>query len=92
MANTKSAVKRMRQAEKRRLRNRQVRSQARTYIKRARVQIEAGELDEAQKAVAQAVQALDKAVEKGILHKNNVARRKSRLMQQLKQAMKGAEA
>jgi len=92
LANTKSAVKRMRQAEKRRLRNRQVRSQARTYIKRARVQIEAGELDEAQKAVAQAVQALDKAVEKGILHKNNVARRKSRLMQQLKQAMKGAEA
>jgi len=92
LANTKSALKRMRSSEKRRLRNRRVRSETRTYIKRARAQIEAGELEEAQKSVAQAVRALDKAAEKGILHKNSAARRKSRLMQKLNQAIKTVEA
>lgn len=92
MANTKSALKRIRQSEKRRLRNRQVRSETRTYIKRARAQIEAGELEEAQKTVAQAIRALDKAAQKGILHRNNTARRKSRLMRKLNQAMKTVEA
>lgn len=92
LANTKSALKRMRSSEKRRLRNRKVRSETRTYIKRARAQIEAGELEEAQKSVAQAVRALDKAAEKGILHKNNAARRKSRLMRKLNQAIKTVEA
>jgi len=82
----------MRSSEKRRLRNRRVRSETRTYIKRARAQIEAGELEEAQKSVAQAVRALDKAAEKGILHKNSAARRKSRLMQKLNQAIKTVEA
>lgn len=82
----------MRSSEKRRLRNRKVRSETRTYIKRARAQIEAGELEEAQKSVAQAVRALDKAAEKGILHKNNAARRKSRLMRKLNQAIKTVEA
>ena len=82
----------MRSSEKRRLRNRRVRSETRTYIKRARAQIEAGELEEAQKSVAQAVRALDKAAEKGILHKNSAARRKSRLMRKLNQAMETVEA
>jgi len=86
LANTKSAIKRVRSSDKRRLRNRQFRTEARTYIKKARTQIEAGELDEAQKSVAEAVRALDKAAEKGIIHKNNAARRKSRLMSQLNQA------
>jgi small subunit ribosomal protein S20 len=92
LANTKSALKRMRQTEKRRQRNRKVRTETRTYIKRARVQIEAGELEAAQQSVAQAVRALDKAAEKGILHRNNAARRKSRLMSRLNQALKAAEA
>jgi small subunit ribosomal protein S20 len=92
LANTKSALKRMRQTEKRRMRNRKVRAETRTYIKHARVQIEKGELDEAQKSVAQAIRALDKAAEKGILHRNNVARRKSRLMHKLNQAMQATEA
>lgn len=91
LANTQSALKRMRQAEKRRLRNRQVRSETRTYIRRARAQIEAGELEEAQQSVAKAIRALDKAAEKGILHKNNVARRKSRLVQKLNQALQSEE-
>ena len=92
MANTKSALKRIRSSEKRRVRNRQVRSETRTYIKRARAQIEAGELEEAQQSVAQAVRALDKAAEKGIIHKNNAARRKSRLVQRLNQAVEAAES
>jgi small subunit ribosomal protein S20 len=92
LANTKSALKRIRSSEKRRVRNRQVRTETRTYIKRARAHIEAGELEEAQQSVAQAIRALDKAAEKGIFHKNNVARRKSRLVQKLNQAIKAAES
>ena len=91
MANTKSAIKRIRTSERRRVRNRWFRTQARTYIKRARAQIEAGELEEAKVAVAQAVRALDKAAEKGVIHKNNAARRKSRIVQHLNQALQAAE-
>lgn len=92
MANTKSALKRIRQTEKRRQRNRKVRTETRTYVKRARAQIEAGELEQAQQSVAQAIRALDKAAEKGVLHRNNAARRKSRLMSRLNQALQAAEA
>lgn len=92
MANTKSALKRIRSSEKRRLRNRRVRTETRTYIKKARAQIEAGELEEAKRSVAQAIRALDKAAEKGIIHRNNAARRKSRLMQKLNQAAQSAES
>ncbi|HUT15992.1 MAG TPA: 30S ribosomal protein S20 [Anaerolineae bacterium] len=92
MANTKSAIKRMHTAERRRLRNRWFRTQARTYIKRARAQIDAGELEEAKVAVAQATLALDKATERGIIHKNNAARRKSRIMRHLNRALQAAEA
>ena len=87
MANTKAALKAVRSSEKRRLRNRRVKTETRTFIKRARAQIEAGELEEAQKSVAQAIRALDKAAEKGILHRNNASRRKSRLVQSLNQAL-----
>lgn len=83
MANIKSAIKRNRQNKKRRLRNRVYRGQARTYIRDARASILAEDLEEARAATLKAVSALDKAAEKGILHKNNVARRKSRLMKQL---------
>lgn len=92
MANTKSAIKRVRTSEKGRLRNRQFRTEARTYIKKARTQIEAGEFEDAKKSVAEAIRALDKAAEKGIIHRNNAARRKSRLMQQLNQALQAAPA
>ena len=83
MANTKSAIKRIRQNEKRRLRNRVYRGQARTYIKNARLAIANGEVEEAREATMKAVSALDKAAEKGVIHKNNAARRKSRIMRQL---------
>ncbi|MGQ9668389.1 MAG: 30S ribosomal protein S20, partial [Anaerolineae bacterium] len=91
MPNTKSAMKRMRQAEKRRLRNRFYRSTARTYVKRARAAIAAGDLEAAQEAIKQAVSALDRAAEKGVIHKNNASRRKSRLMKALQAAQQSAE-
>jgi small subunit ribosomal protein S20 len=83
LANIKSAIKRNRQNKKRRLRNRIYRGQARTYIRDARSSIEEENLEEARAATFKAISALDKAAAKGILHKNNVARRKSRLMKHL---------
>lgn len=88
MANTKSAIKRIRQNEKRRLRNRIFTSRARTIVRKARTAIDEGDAT-AQEATLAAIRALDKAAEKGILHKNNAARRKGRLMKQLA-AMKSA--
>ncbi|HEY67733.1 MAG: 30S ribosomal protein S20 [Chloroflexi bacterium] len=83
MANTKSAIKRLRSARRRRVRNRIYRGRARTAIKKARRLMDEGRLEEAREAVRVAVSALDKAAEKGIIHKNNAARRKSRLMRRL---------
>ena len=78
MANIKSAEKRWRQSLKRRIRNRSARTAARTHVKNVNRAIATGETDEA--ALREAVSALDKAAEKGIIHRNNAARRKSRLM------------
>ena len=83
MANIKSQIKRNRQNEKRRMRNRVYSGRARTYVKKARIAIGEGGADEARTAVMQAISALDKAAGKGIIHKNNAARRKSRLMKRL---------
>lgn len=83
MANIKSQIKRNRQNEKRRLRNRVVRGQTRSAIKTAQSAIEAGQVDASRTAVMQAISRLDKAAQQGVLHKNNVARRKSRLLKQL---------
>jgi small subunit ribosomal protein S20 len=83
LANIKSAVKRARQNEKRRARNRIYRSSARTYVKRARRLVEAGDLEQAEQDVTSAIRALDLAAQKGVIHKNNAARRKSRLIKLL---------
>ena len=80
MANTKSAKKRIRQTEKRTIRNRHYISGARTHIKRVRKLIAEGKLDEAEENARQAYSTLDKAARKHILHPKNAARRKSRLM------------
>ena len=82
MANIKSQIKRNRQNDKRRLRNRVYRGQARTAIKDARFVIESQDAEAAKKALLEAISTLDKAAEQGVLHKNNAARRKSRLMKQ----------
>jgi len=86
VANTKSAIKRIRSSRRKQERNRVFRSRARTFVKKARRLIEEGQFDEAEEVVRQAISALDKAAEKGIIHKNNAARRKSRLMRRFNQA------
>lgn len=83
MANIKSAIKRNKQNEKRRVRNRIFRGRARTFVSKARLAINTGDVKSAEEAVQQAISALDKAAEKGVIHKNNAARRKSRLMRKL---------
>lgn len=86
MPNLKSAIKRLRSADRRYQHNRVYRGRARTAVKKARILIEKGQVEEGREAVLVAVKALDKAAAKGIIHKNNAARRKSRLMQSLNQA------
>jgi len=90
LANTKSAIKRVRTAERRRRINQVHRSRARTYVKKTRVLIAAGKLEEAEEMVRQAASALDTAAQKGVIHPNNAARRKSRLMKQLNQARRAS--
>lgn len=83
MANHKSAIKRIRQNDKRRLQNRFFRTRARTYVKKARTELAGGDVSSAKEAVAQAIRDLDTAASRGTIHKRNAARRKSRLMKQL---------
>ena len=81
MANIQSQIKRNRQNEKRRLRNRDFRGAARTAVKDALAAISTGQ--DSQAAVALAISALDKAAQKGAIHQRNAARRKSRLIKRL---------
>ena len=83
MANIKSAIKRVRQSARRRVRNRIVRSSMRTFVKKARTILEEGDQALAAGAVREAISALDKAAQKGIIHRNSADRRKSRLMKRL---------
>jgi len=80
---TKSAQKQVGVTERRRLRNKSIRSQCKTNITKAERLIFSGELESAQKAVVAAISSLDKAAEKGVIHPNNAARRKARLMKKL---------
>ncbi|HID93378.1 MAG TPA: 30S ribosomal protein S20 [bacterium (Candidatus Stahlbacteria)] len=78
MPHTKSVAKRVRQNEKRRLRNKAVKSYVRTMIKRVL------ESEDKEEALRKAYSALDKAVKKGVIHKNTAARKKSRLAKLVK--------
>ena len=91
MANIKSQIKRNRQNESRRLRNRNVRGSARTAVNQARTAFEANE-PETKEAILKAISTLDKAAEKGVIHKNNAARRKGRLMKKLASFENGTSA
>ncbi len=86
MPNIKQARKQARNSVKRQMRNRAVRSRTKTFITRAEKLVFAGEVESAQAAVTESIRALDRAAEKGIIHPNNAARRKSRLMKKLNQA------
>jgi small subunit ribosomal protein S20 len=79
VANSRSARKRIRSNERKRLRNRTVRSAVRTKITRVRRSLVAGQSENIEEELRAAVKALDKAAEKGILHRRNAARRKSRI-------------
>jgi small subunit ribosomal protein S20 len=87
LARTKQAIKMIRVSEKRRMRNRPIRSSVRTHIRNAReaIQDAAGEPTTLE-AVKRAISQLDRAVSKGVIHANNAARRKSRLMKRLNEA------
>ena len=69
--------------ERKSLRNRPIRTATRTYVKKAQDTIEAGDLSAAAESTGQAIKVLDKAATKGVIHRNNAARRKSRLMARL---------
>jgi small subunit ribosomal protein S20 len=79
VANIKSQIKRNRQNDKKRLRNRVYRGEARIAVRTARTNIDEG-TPESKAALMQAISNLDRAAEHGVIHKNNAARRKSRLM------------
>ncbi len=85
MANIKSQIKRIKQNEKRRLRNRMIRGAARTAVKKARQEM-------TEEALRKAISALDKAAEKGVIHWRNAARRKSRLMKAIAKARSASAA
>ena len=82
MANIKSQIKRNKQNEKRRIKNRNVRGAARTAVSQARTAFKEG-APETKETVLKAISTLDKAAEKGVIHKNAAARRKGRLMKKL---------
>jgi len=82
----KSAQKQVRVTERKRLRNKSIRSLCKTNITKAEKLIFSGELEPAREAVVAAISSLDKAAEKGVIHPNNAARRKSRLMKKLNEA------
>ena len=86
MPHSKSAQKQVRVDQRKHLKNKSVRSLCKTNVTKAEKLIFAGEIEVGQKAVTTAISALDKAAEKGIIHANNAARRKSRLVKKLDEA------
>ena len=81
MANIKSQIKRNRQNEKARLRNKAVKSELKTAVRKFREAADAGNVDEATQAMRSASAKLDKAASKGVIHKNQAANRKSAIAQ-----------
>jgi small subunit ribosomal protein S20 len=92
MANTKSSKKDLRRTVKRRARNLAARSALKTFVKKVKVAAAAGEPAATQTALVTAVSALDKAAQRGIIHKNQAARRKSRIAKAANKAAAAAKA
>lgn len=90
MANIKSQIKRNKQNEKRRVRNKAVRSELKTRGKTAVAVAEQGE--DTTEAAREAVKRIDKAAAKGVIHKNKAARDKSRLVKHLAKIEAGQDA
>ena len=79
MANIKSQIKRIRTNEKARMRNKAVKSELKTYIRRVREAVAGGDKEKAGDALVAASRKLDKAVSKGVIHANQAANKKSAL-------------
>lgn len=90
MPNSPSAIKRLKQSQKRRLQNRIVKKVIKTYTKRTLAALAAGDLEKAQVDFKATVSKLDKAGCRGVLHRNTAARRKARLTRALNSATKKA--
>ena len=86
MPRSLSAEKAARTAERKRLRNKSLKSSTKTHFTQAEKLIAANQLEPAQKAVADTISALDRDAKKGVIHPNTAARRKSRLMKKFNQA------
>ena len=86
MANSKSALKRIRQNEKRRERNRAARTRMRSAVKQVRRALEAGDVDQAEQLLPEAIRILDVSARKNVVHPNKAARSKSRLIQAVRRA------
>ena len=85
------SAKSTRVSENRRKRKAPILTQTRNYVKKARILIKDGNIDDAKKAVIDAEKILDKAAQKGVVHKGNAARRKSRLAKQLNDLVKSGQ-
>ncbi|MFG2191586.1 30S ribosomal protein S20 [Streptomyces sp. NPDC048639] len=83
MANIKSQIKRNKTNEKARLRNKAVKSSLKTAIRKTREAVEAGDAEKATVAAREATRKLDKAVSKGVIHKNQAANKKAALAQRV---------
>jgi small subunit ribosomal protein S20 len=83
VANIKSQIKRNKQNEKAHQRNRAVKSELRTHVRKFREAVETGNVEEATVALRVATRKLDKAVSKGVIHKNQAANRKSAITKKL---------
>ena len=88
MANIKSQIKRITTNEKARLRNKAVKSELKTHIRRVREAVAGGDKDAANTALVSASRKLDKAVSKGVIHKNQAANKKSALASKV-ESLKG---
>jgi small subunit ribosomal protein S20 len=88
MPNHKSAEKRVRQNEKRRVNNRSHRTKVRTYIKKLHAAIDSGDKAQIDKTLPETISVIDKSIQKGVLHANAAARYKSRLTARANQAGK----
>jgi len=92
MPNTKSALKNLRKSERRRLRNKSIKSATKTYIKKFLNMLQSGNIDEAREFfLREVVKKIDMAASKGVFHKNKAARLKSRLYQKLNKALASSQ-
>ena len=91
MPNIKSVIKDVKKSRERHVRNISVKSKIKTFVKKAKATIATGDADATKQAISVAVSVIDKAAEKGIIHKNAAARRKSRVMRAANKAQASGE-